>query len=133
MSLPASQRRALNQIEETLANDHPGLGPMFAIFTRLTGHEAMPLTEQVTARPWLWPQRWPQRLRPAVVTLIGLAMATGALLTLSLLLPGPQACAPGTVSPVAAQTQPVPIGRPRTCPTQQDKTSETSGSGLYTP
>jgi hypothetical protein len=133
MSLPASQRRALNQIEETLANDHPGLGPMFAIFTRLTGHEAMPLTEQVTARPWLWPRRWPQRLRPAVVTLIGLAMATGALLTLSLLLPGPQACAPGTVSPVAAQTQPVPIGRPRTCPTQQDKTSETSGSGLYTP
>jgi hypothetical protein len=93
MSLPASQRRALNQIEETLANDHPGLGPMFAIFTRLTGHEAMPLTEQVTARPWLWPRRWPQRLRPAVVTLIGLAMATGALLTLSLLLPGPQACA----------------------------------------
>lgn len=133
MSLPASQRRALNQIEETLANDHPGLGPMFAIFTRLTGHEAMPLTEQVTARPWLWPRRWPQRLRPAVVTLIGLAMATGALLTLSLLLPGPQACAPGTVSPVAAQTQPVPIGRPRTCPTQRDKTSETSGSGLYTP
>jgi hypothetical protein len=133
MSLPASQRRALNQIEETLANDHPGLGPMFAIFTRLTGHEAMPLTEQVTARPWLWPRRWPQRLRPAVVTLIGLAMATGALLTLSLLLPGPQACAPGSVSPVAAQTQPVPIGRPRTCPTQQDKTSETSGSGLYTP
>jgi hypothetical protein len=133
MSLPASQRRALNQIEETLANDHPGLGPMFAIFTRLTGHEAMPLTEQVTARPWLWPRRWPQRLRPAVVTLIGLAMATGALLTLSLLLPGPQACAPGSSSPVAAQTQPVPIGRPRTCPTQQDKTSETSGSGLYTP
>ena len=133
MSLPASQRRALNQIEETLANDHPGLGPMFAIFTRLTGHEAMPLTEQVTARPWLWPRRWPQRLRPAVVTLIGLAMATGALLTLSLMLPGSQACAPGGVSPVAAQTQPVPIGRPRTCTTQQDKTTETSQSGLYTP
>lgn len=133
MSLPASQRRALNQIEETLANDHPGLGPMFAIFTRLTGHEAMPLTEQVTARLWLWPRRWPPRLRPAVVTLIGLAMATGALLTLSLMLPGSQACAPGSVSPVTAQTQPVPIGRPRTCPTQQDKTSETSGSGLYTP
>jgi hypothetical protein len=133
MSLPASQRRALSQIEETLANDHPGLGPMFAIFTRLTGHEAMPLTEQVTARPWLWPRRWPQRLRPAVVTLIGLAMATGALLTLSLMLPGPQACAPGTVNPVAAQTQPVPIGRPRVCTTQQRTTSETSQSGLHAP
>jgi hypothetical protein len=133
MSLPASQRRALSQIEETLANDPPGLGPMFAIFTRLTGHEAMPLTEQVTARPRLWPRRWPQRLRPAVVTLIGLAMATGALLTLSLMLPGPQACAPGTVNPVAAQTQSVPIERPRVCTTQQRKTSETSRSGLYAP
>src|ERR1700683_1825475 len=103
MRLPASQRRTLDQIEETLANDHPGLGPMFAIFTRLTGHEAMPLTEQVTARPWLGPRGCRQRLRPAVVPLIGLAMATGALLTLSLMLPGSQACAPGTVNPVAAQ------------------------------
>jgi hypothetical protein len=106
---------------------------MFAIFTGLTGHEAMPLTEQVTARPRRWPRRWPQRLRPAVVTLIGLAMAAGALLTLSLMLPGPQACAPGTVNPVAAQTQPVRIGRPRVCTTQQHKTSETSQSGLYAP
>jgi len=129
MSLPASQRRALSQIEETLANDHPGLGPMFAIFTRLTGHEAMPLTEQVTARP----RRWPQRLRPAVVTLIGLAMATGALLTLSLMLSGPQACTPGAVTPVAARAQSVPTGRPRACTTQQHKTSETSQSGLYAP
>jgi hypothetical protein len=60
-------------------------------------------------------------------------MATGALLTLSLMLPGSQACAPGTVNPVAAQTQPVPIGRPRTCTTQPHKTSETNQSGLYAP
>lgn len=53
--MPASQRRALNQIEKTLAGDHPGLGPQFAIFTRLAGHEAMPVTERVTARPW---RRW---------------------------------------------------------------------------
>jgi hypothetical protein len=51
MSLPVSQRRALNQIEKALADDHPGLGPLFAIFTRLTGREAMPVTERVTARP----------------------------------------------------------------------------------
>ena len=69
----------------------------------------------------------------SVVTLVGLAMATGALLTLSLMLPGPQACAPGTVSPVAAQTQPVPVGRPHTCTTQQHKTSETRQSGPYAP
>ena len=55
MSLPTSQQRALNQIEKTLAGDHPGLGPLFAIFTWLTGHEAMPVTERVT--PPLW-RRW---------------------------------------------------------------------------
>jgi hypothetical protein len=60
MSLPAGQRRALNRIEKTLADDHPSLGPLFAIFTRLTGHEAMPVTENVTARLW---RRW---MRPTV-------------------------------------------------------------------
>jgi hypothetical protein len=57
MSLPASQWRALNQIEKTLASDHPGLGPLFAVFTRLTGHEAMPVTERGTGWPWwrMWP------------------------------------------------------------------------------
>jgi hypothetical protein len=109
MSLPASQRRALNQIEKTLADDHPSLGPLFAIFTRLTGHEAMPETERVTARPWRW--RWQRRMWPGVVTVVGLAMATGGLLTLSLMLPGPQVCAPGTGTPVAAHTRSVPTGR----------------------
>ena len=37
MSLPTSQQRALDQIEKTLADDHPGLGPLFATFTRLVG------------------------------------------------------------------------------------------------
>jgi hypothetical protein len=52
MSLPASQRRALNRIEKTVADDDPRLGPLFAIFTRLAAHEAMPATERVTARSW---------------------------------------------------------------------------------
>jgi hypothetical protein len=50
MSLPASQQRVLNRIEGALAQDHPGLGPLFAIFTRLVGQEAMPVTERITAR-----------------------------------------------------------------------------------
>jgi hypothetical protein len=37
MNLLASQRRALNQIEKAQADDHPGLGPLLAIFTGLTG------------------------------------------------------------------------------------------------
>jgi hypothetical protein len=56
MSLPSSQQHALNRIEKALAGDYPSLGPLFAIFTRLTGHEAMPVTERLTARP-----RWRQR------------------------------------------------------------------------
>ena len=128
MSLPASQQRALNQIEETLADDHPGLGPLFAMFTRLTGHEPMPVTEGVTVRRWRWQRR---RIRPAVVTLVGLAMATGALLTISLLLPGSQVCVPSTVTTVAAHAPSDPTGRQPGCATQQNKPGKTSQSGLY--
>jgi hypothetical protein len=124
MSLPTSQRRALNQIEKTLADDHPSLGPLFAIFTRLASHEAMPLTERVTARPW----QWQRRMRPGVAVVVGLAMATGALLTLSLMVPGPQACPPGTVTTVAAHTR-FPAGRQPVCTTQQNKFSGTSQAG----
>ena len=122
MSLPASQRRALNRIEKTLADDHPSLGPLFAIFTRLTGHEAMPVTERVTARRW---QRW---MRPGVAAVVGLAMATGALLALSLMVPGPQLCTQGTVTPVAAHTW-FPAGRQPICAAQQNNLSRTSPSG----
>jgi hypothetical protein len=122
MSLPASQQRALNQIEETLADDHPGLGPLFAMFTRLTGHEPMPVIERVTVRRW-------RRMRAAVVTLVGLAMATGALLTLSLLLPDPQVCIPAVTAPVA-HARSVPTGRQPGCATQQNKPAKASQSGL---
>jgi hypothetical protein len=132
MSLPASQRRALIQIEKTLADDHPALGPLFAIFTRLTAREPMPVTERVTAQPWRR-QRRMRRMRPGVATVVGLAIATGALLTLSLTLPGPQVCAPGTGTPVASHTQSVPTGRQPACPAQQNKSSKTSQNGLYAP
>jgi hypothetical protein len=131
MSWPASQRRALNQIEKALAGDHPSLGPLFAIFTRLTGHEAMPVTEQVKARPWQWPRRRLRRPRPAVVAIVGLAMATGALLALSLTLPSSSAC-PSTVTPVAVYTRPVPTGRQAACAPQQTKPSQASQSRLST-
>jgi hypothetical protein len=116
MGLPTSQQRALNLIEKTLVHDHPSLGPLFAIFTALVDHEAMPVTERVTARPW-W-SRW--RIRPAVATLVGLAMVTVALFALSLTLPSPQVC-PGTFVAVAAHAQSVPTGRLPACATQQNK------------
>ena len=123
MSLPTSQQRALNQIEKTLAEDHPALGPLFAIFTRLNGHEAMPVTERVTARRW-----WQRRMRAGVAVVLGLAVATGALLTLSLMAPAPQLCAPGMATPVAAHALSVPAGRQPGCPAQQNKLSKTSPS-----
>jgi len=122
MSLPASQQRALSLIEKTLADDHPGLGPLFAIFTRLTGHEPMPVTERVTVRRW-------RRMRPAVVTLVGLTIATGALLTLSLLLPRPQLCIPAVTKPMAHERS-VPTGLQPACATQQNKPAKASQSGL---
>jgi hypothetical protein len=125
MSSPASQRRALSQIEKTLGDDHPSLGPLFAVFTRLTGHEPMPVTERVTARRWRWQRRG---MRPAVLTLVGLTVATGALLTLSLLLPGPQECGPSAVTTVAERARPVP--QPG-CAIQQNKPGKASQSGLY--
>ncbi len=51
MSLPTGQQRALDQIEKTLAYDHPALGRLFADFGRVVGREPMPVTERVTARP----------------------------------------------------------------------------------
>ena len=52
MSLPARQQRALDRIEKTLLADDPRFGSLFAIFTRLTWHEAMPGIELVKARRW---------------------------------------------------------------------------------
>jgi Protein of unknown function (DUF3040) len=138
MSLPASQRRALVQIEQSLADDHPGLGPLFAVFTSLAGQQAMPATERVTVRPWRpWRPARPRRpasrrrrMRPGVAAIALLAVATGALLFLSLTLAAPRMCASGTVASVAAQARSVPGGRQPACTTQQNKPSNTSQSGL---
>jgi hypothetical protein len=123
MSLPTSQQRALNRIEKTLADDHPSLGPLFAIFTRLVGHEAMPVTERVTARPWRSRLRWQRRMRPTVATAVGLAVATGTLFALSLTLSTPPVC-PGAVIAVAAHVQSVPTSSPPACAAQQDKAKQ---------
>lgn len=134
MSLPTSQQRALDQIEKTLAEDHPGLGPLFATFTRLVGNEAMPVTEQVTARPQRlpWPRRLPRRRRvpqrrrmwPTVTGVVGLALVTVTLFTLSLALPSRPSCT-GTVVSLAARMQPVPTGSQAACVTQRSGPSTT--------
>jgi hypothetical protein len=47
MSLPACQQRALDRIAQTLVAEDPRRGSRFALFARLTQHEAMPGIEQV--------------------------------------------------------------------------------------
>jgi hypothetical protein len=122
MSLPASQQRALDQIEKTLADDHPSLGPLFDIFTGLAGREAMPVTERVTDRPQRLPWRW--RMWPTVAGVVGLALVTVTLFTLSLTLPSRPSCT-GTVISIAARTQAVPTGSQGACATQQSEPSKT--------
>jgi hypothetical protein len=122
MGLPAGEQRALSQIEKTLADDHPGLGGLFAIFTRLADHEAMPVTERVTDRSWRgpWHRRlpWPRRMWPTAAGVVGLALVTVTLFTLSLTLPSRPACT-GTAISIAAQMQAAPTGSQAACATQQ--------------
>jgi len=114
MRLPAAQQRALNRIEKTLTNDDFGLGPRFAIFTSLAGHEAMPVTERVTAPSW---RRRMRRIWQAVATVTGLAAVTGALI-FSQTLPGRQAC-PGTVTSAVGHVQSAGTGRQPACMSRQ--------------
>lgn len=101
MSLPVRQRVALDRIEQTLTAEEPGLGSLFAIFTRLTGHEAMPGTERVTASPLL------RRLVMLAVTLI---IVTGLIAALWLI-PGGHRCPTTT----RAAGHSISWGRPAGC------------------
>jgi hypothetical protein len=128
MSIPTGQRRALEEIEKTLTNDHPGLGTMFAIFTRLAGHEAIPVTERVTARPWRL--RWQRRMSPRTAPVVGLAIVTVALFMLGPTPPSSLAC-PGIAMPIAARMQSVQTGRQSACAGRHNKPSEIRRSGLH--
>jgi hypothetical protein len=125
MSLPTSQQRALDQIEKTLAHDHPALGPLFATFTKVVGQEPMPVTERVRGRPRRLP--WQRRMWPTVAGLVGLALVTVTLFTLSLTLPNRPACT-GTVVSVAARIQAVPTGSQAACATQPTEPSKTGSA-----
>jgi hypothetical protein len=121
------QQRALDQIEKTLAGDHPGLKPLFATFTRLVGDEPMPVTERVTERVTDQPRRlpWQRRMWPTAAGVVGLALMTVVLFTLSLTLPSRPSCA-GTVVSLAARTPPLPTGSEAVCATQQSGPSMTN-------
>jgi hypothetical protein len=84
MSLPARQQRALDRIEKTLMADDPRFGSLFAIFTRLTWHEAMPGIELAKSGRW-------HSLRPFAAIAIAL-IAVASVLMLTLLAPRRPIC-----------------------------------------
>jgi hypothetical protein len=84
MSLPARQQRALDRIEKALLADDPRFGSPFALFTRLTWHEAMPGIELVKSGRW-------HSLRPFAAIAIAL-IAVASVLMLALLTPRRPIC-----------------------------------------
>jgi hypothetical protein len=101
MSLPAGQQRVLQRIEQTLVTEDPELGSLFAVFTRLTGQDAMPHAEQLMTAP-----RRPRRVRAATVIVLALT-ALLSMILVTALTRGSQACggapAAGRSQPAAAQ------------------------------
>jgi hypothetical protein len=45
------EQRRLERIEQPLVAGNPRLASMFAIFTTMTRHEPMPVTERLSSRP----------------------------------------------------------------------------------
>jgi hypothetical protein len=76
MSLPVSEERALTGIEQALLSRDPRLKSLFAIFTRLTRHEAMPAIEQLRRRRW--------RPQAGAVILLAIALIVGVIMMGSL-------------------------------------------------
>src|SRR5215831_14032415 len=74
MSLPASQQRVLDRIEETLKKREPRLASMFAIFARLNINERLPRIEALEAVPWWSAHRYRKRLPVRAVLFLTLAV-----------------------------------------------------------
>ena len=62
MTLPASQQRALDAIDDVLQSAEPRLATMFGVFTDLTRLDAMPAAETLPPEPW-WTRGRPPGLR----------------------------------------------------------------------
>src|SRR5437667_11829173 len=76
MSLPASQQRVLDRIEEALRRREPRLASMFAMFNRLNIHERLPWIEALEAVPWWSAKRFraPARIRAVVLLMLAAAL-----------------------------------------------------------
>ena len=75
MTLPASQQRVLDRIEEVLKRREPRLASMFAIFNRLNVHERLPGIEALKPAPWWSLKRYHPSARIRAFVLLTLAAA----------------------------------------------------------
>jgi hypothetical protein len=75
MSLPASQQRVLDRIEEALKHREPRLASMFAIFARLNIGEHLPRIEALELVPWWSLRRYRGRMPARAVLFLSLAIA----------------------------------------------------------
>lgn len=75
MSLPTSQQRVLDRIEEVLRKREPRLVSMFAMFTRLNINERLPRIEALEVVRWWSPHRYRGRLPARALLFLSLAIA----------------------------------------------------------
>jgi hypothetical protein len=75
MSLPASQQRVLDRIEEVLKKREPRLASMFAMFTRLNINERLPRIEALETVRWWSPRSYRGRMPARAVLFLSLAIA----------------------------------------------------------
>ena len=113
MSLPASQQRVLDRIEEALKKHEPRLASMFAMFGRLTAHEGLPRIEVLERLPWWSPKRHQGPARPRTVVLLTLATV---LLLAAVFLATSQSQTPCT-APIVVRGPLTESTHVRTCPT----------------
>jgi hypothetical protein len=121
MSLPASQQRVLDRIEEALKRREPRLVSMFAIFNRLNIHERLPWVEALERVPWWSPKRYRTvgRARAAVLLALAAALAAAAVFA------GMSRAPAGCNTPIMLRGPLIGVSHVRHCPA----TSEAKGIG----
>ena len=112
MSLPASQQRVLDRIEEALRRREPRLSSMFAMFNRLNIHERLPWIEALEAVPWWSPKRFraPGRIRAVVLLMLAAALVVSGVFL------GMSQSRAGCTSPIMLRGPLIGTTHSRSCP-----------------
>ena len=118
MSLPASQQRVLDRIEEALKRREPRLASMFAIFNRLNIHERLPWIEALNPLPWWSLKRYHLSARIRAFALI--AIAAG--LVVSAVFVGMSQSQGGCNTPIMLRGPLIGMSHVRHCPAAPEAT-----------